>query len=86
MFTNANNLKLYYFDTDAVKTGGLSVMSTGLRLLPVSMSPVSFQTALDIAWYGAVATFNGDTPIYSASGKGLWLIAEYPPIVELLSP
>jgi len=87
MFTNANNLKLYYFDTDAVKTGALSVSSsTGLRLLPVSMSPVSFQTALDIAWYGAVATFNGDTPIYSASGKGLWLIAEYPPAVELLSP
>jgi hypothetical protein len=87
MFTSANNLKLYYFDTDAVKTGALSVSSsTGLSFLPVSMSPVSFQTALDIAWYGAVATFNGDTPIYSASGKGLWLIAEYPPVVELLSP
>jgi hypothetical protein len=87
MFTNADNWNLYYFDTNAIKTGALSVSSaSGIKFSPVSMASVSFQTALDIAWYGAVATFDGDTPIYDASGKGLWLIAEYPPAVELLSP
>jgi len=37
-----------------------------------------------IAWYGAVATFGGTTPIYNNSDQtGLWMIVEYPPTVAV---
>jgi hypothetical protein len=89
MFTDDANSKLYVFDNLANnKTGSLRSNSTTMtmELLPVSIAPVSFQTALDVIWYGAVAAFDGTTPIYqNVSGTigGLWMTVEYPPTVAI---
>jgi len=92
MFTDAANEILYRFDAIAKnKTGALNVTSTlrTIELLPVAkalMAPANFTYALDVAWHGAVVTFDGTTPIYKEDGgnkTGLWIIAEYPPTVTV---
>lgn len=85
MFTDDSNQKLYAFDSIAGSpTGALSATSTSLiELLPVELSTVSpFTEAMDIAWRGAVVTFDGTAPIYQESdGSGLWILVEYLPSV-----
>ena len=90
MFTDTANQQLYVFDSLAGNsTGALSVgNSTGnlIELRPVTMKPVSFTYALDVAWYGAIATFDGTTPIYSNGAGGLaelWMTVEYLPIMTV---
>jgi hypothetical protein len=89
MFTDDANKMLYFFDTKALnKTGALKASSTekAIELLPVNMTTVTnFADALDICWYGAVVTFDGSgtTPIYKSDGSGLWIIAEYPPVITV---
>jgi hypothetical protein len=84
MFTNDANQQLYAFDNAATKTGALNVVgaSRTIELLPVTRFPVQFTSALDIAWFGAVATFDGGTPIYGAQ-TGLWVIVEYAPTITV---
>jgi hypothetical protein len=39
---------------------------------------------LDVSWKGAVATFDGTTPIYQTSDQtGLWMLVEYLPAVTV---
>ena len=86
MFTDAANKMLYAFDTSTNKTGTLTVGTQTIELLPVTVTKpsVSFKSAKDIIWYGAVANFDGTTPIYDSSTKsGLWIIAEYPPTITV---
>jgi hypothetical protein len=92
MFTNDTNKQLYYFDTIAKNpTGAIRVTPSArtIELLPVTMNPVTFTDALDISWQGAIATFRtGMTPIYTetaGNGTGLWILAEYPPSVNITS-
>ncbi len=89
MFTDQANQMLYIFDnmTSANATGVLSANSAlqTISLLPVALNPVSFQNALDVAWYGAVVTFDGSAPpIYSGNGQpGMWILAELPPTITV---
>ncbi|MCW4004630.1 MAG: hypothetical protein NWE95_12040 [Candidatus Bathyarchaeota archaeon] len=91
MFTNKYREKLYAFDTIAGSpTGALNVNSGSrlIELLPVSsLKPASFTYAYDITWHGAVATFDGTTPICSmydgTTPTGLWLLVEYPPTLTV---
>jgi uncharacterized protein (UPF0333 family) len=88
MFTDNFNQKLYAFDSIAGDpTGALSATSTSLiELLPVKLTSVSFDNALDITWRGAVATFDDTTPIYAMEGgtpTGLWILVEYPPTITV---
>jgi hypothetical protein len=89
------NQRLYTFDTIAgAKTGGINVTNSTsgsrqtvtMEMKPASsLSTVSFTYALDVVWYGAVATFDGQKPIYPDSGgtAGLWVTVEYPPTVTV---
>jgi|GEM_PF-1239745 len=90
MFTASANQQLYAFDKMAGKfTGALYANSAAtppvIELDPVtSAGPVSFTSALDLTWYGAVVTFNGVNPIYATSGNsGLWPLVEQPPTVAI---
>jgi hypothetical protein len=87
MFTDQANQMLYTFDTPAIPRGALVANSAAqtISLLPVTLNPVSFQTALDVTWYGAVATFDGSVPpIYSGYGQpGLWILSELPPTITI---
>jgi hypothetical protein len=84
MFTDEANKMLYTFDTSTIKTGALKVGTQTIELLPITMSSVSFTSAKDITWYGAVVTFDGTTPIYNSSNKsGLWITVEYPPKITV---
>ena len=90
MFTTSANQKLYAFDTAGSKTGALRVYSSNrtICLLPVTRYQVQFTYALDLTWYGAVATFDGSgtIPIYTVSGgkqTGLWITVEYPPTMTV---
>jgi hypothetical protein len=92
MFTNASNQQLYVFDPMAgTSTGALRANNSTrvIELLPVSLAPVSFTNAMDVAWRGAVATFDSSAaPIYTLQGTaptGLWLLVEYPPKVTVTS-
>ncbi len=71
MFTDNSNMQLYAFDSIAGNpTGVLSATSTSLiELLPVKLSQAQFTYPLDITWCGAVATFDGTTPIYASQGQ-----------------
>jgi hypothetical protein len=88
MFTDAANQQLYAFDSIAgTTTGALRADSSNRRieLRPITSS-TAFQDALDISWYGAVATFDSTkTPIYENAGTptGLWILAEYPPAITV---
>ena len=92
MFTDSANQNLYIFDS--IKwhkdRSALSNSTAGtIQLLPLVKSQLNFNTTLDsrmqdIIWYGAVATFDTTTPIYSNSDQtGLWIIVEYPPTVTV---
>ena len=88
MFTDTENQKLYAFDSMAGRfTGALYVNSATpvIELDPVtSTGPVSFTSALDITWSGAVDTFSGVNPIYGNNGSsGLWPGVEQPPSVTI---
>jgi hypothetical protein len=80
---------LYVFDnmTSANTRGALSANSAPqtISLLPVTLNSVSFQTALDVTWYGAVVTFDSSAlPIYSGEGQpGMWILAELPPTINV---
>jgi hypothetical protein len=89
MYTDVANTQLYAFDSLAgTATGALRADSTNRRieLRPITSS-TSFQQMFDVAWYGAVATFDSTkTPIYKLQGgapSGLWILAEYPPAVSV---
>jgi hypothetical protein len=89
MYTDVANTQLYAFDSLAgTATGTLRADSTNRRieLRPITSS-TSFQHMFDVAWYGAVATFDSTkTPIYKLQGgapSGLWILAEYPPAVSV---
>ncbi len=94
MFTDDANRKLYTFDSVAgQKTGALNVLSPSrtIEYNPIARSqyPAAFTTPLDVAWHGAVVTFNNDpaNPIYPTSGNiGLWVMVENPPKISTLSP
>jgi hypothetical protein len=86
MFTEVANKMLYVFDNNTSKTGTLTVGTQTIELLPVTVTrpSVSFKSAKDVIWYGAVANFDGTTPIYDSSTKsGLWIITEYPPTITV---
>jgi len=90
MFTDSANQELYVFDSIAGNaTGAISVSNSSgnvIELRPVAIVPASFKYALDVIWYGAVATFDGRTPIYEeVSGLriGLWTLVEFPPTVTV---
>ena len=88
MFTDQANQMLYIFDyMTSTVTGALSanLSPQTISLLPVTLNPVSFQTALDVTWYGAVVTFAGSVPpIYAGNGQpGLWILAELPPTITV---
>jgi hypothetical protein len=93
MFTNASNFKLYAFDKIAgAKTGALNVTDSlsgeyqniRIEVNPVERFSASFQTPLDLTWYGAVVNFEGTDPIYpTAGGYGLWVIVENPPTITI---
>jgi hypothetical protein len=91
MFTgNSTTFKLYTFDNATTKTGALVVEkqqwddSDGyIEVNPVELYPTQFDYPLDVTWYGAVVTFDGE-PIYPDSGYiGLWVMVEYPPTVTV---
>jgi hypothetical protein len=87
MFTNQANQALYTFDSTVNPTGAIAVSASGqtISLMPVTLNPVSFTTALSVTWYGAAATFDASTlPIYAGPGQpGLWMLAEIPPTITL---
>jgi hypothetical protein len=84
MFTDDANRMLYAFDNSTSKTGALKAGTQTIELCPITMHSVSFTSAKDIAWYGAVVTFDGTTPIYNSSNQsGLWITVEYPPTITV---
>jgi len=90
MFTDSADQMLYVFDTiSANNTGALNVSNSTdrtIELLPVTMAPVTFTSALDVTWQGAVVTFDGTPPIYQEEDghkTGLWIIVEYPPTITV---
>lgn len=92
MFTDRQNLKLYAFDSIVGEpTGALSpnTSASQIELLPVTLASVSFNYAYDVAWQGAVATFDGQTPVCSlydaTTPYGLWILAETPPTLTVVA-
>ena len=84
MFTDEANKMLYAFDNSTSKIGAVKVGTQTIELLPISKPSVSFTSAQDVTWYGAVVTFDGTTPIYNRSNKsGLWVTVEYPPTITV---
>jgi len=84
MFTDEANKMLYAFDSGTIKTGALKVGTQTIELLPITRSSISFTSAKDVTWYGAVVTFDGTTPIYNSSNKsGLWVTVEYSPTITV---
>lgn len=100
MFTNASNQQLYFFDSKGTSlgaTGALNVSSTAktIELAPVTslhqVSNYATPSGEDVTWYGAVATFDGNTtPIYRLNAAnntqmGLWILVEYQPTITVNS-
>jgi hypothetical protein len=92
MYTDTQNIKLYTFDSMAGQsTGALSpnVSLSQIELVPVTLSSVSFTYAYDVTWQGAVATFDGQTPLcslYDATTPcGLYILAEFPPTLTVVA-
>ena len=89
MFADTANQKLYAFDSFSSSTskGAIKASSGLIELLPVSSSQVQFTSAYDITWQGAVATFDGTTPVCGlydgTTPMGLWILAEYPPTITV---
>jgi hypothetical protein len=82
MFTDEAHRMLYAFDSSTTKTGALTVGTQTIELLPITRSSISFTSAKDVTWYGAVVTFDGTTPIYE-DGSGLWITVEHPPTITV---
>ncbi|MGQ9691262.1 MAG: hypothetical protein ACUVQY_08395 [Thermoproteota archaeon] len=83
MFTDEANKMLYAFDNSTTNTGALKVGTQAVELCPITSS-VSFKSAKDVTWYGAVVTFDGTTPIYNSNNQsGLWVTVEYPPTITV---
>jgi hypothetical protein len=96
MMTTAQNLQLYAMDCIlGNQTGGINVMDSingnsqtlTLQLKPVSLRPVSFTDPHDLIWSGAIATFDGQNPIYPDTGgtNGLWTTIEQPLNVTVIT-
>ena len=96
MMTTAQNLQLYAMDYIlGNQTGGINVMDSingnsqtlTLQLKPVSLRPVSFTDPHDLIWSGAIATFDGQNPIYPDTGgtNGLWTTIEQPLNVTVIT-
>jgi hypothetical protein len=89
MFTDSANAQLYVFDALPASTskGAIRTTSTSIELMPVSQASVSFTTALDVTWSGAVVTFDNTTPVCkmfdATTPTGLWILAEYPPAITV---
>jgi len=90
MFTDLQNKRLYAFDLIAGQpTGALNANPATplIQLLPVTLASASFTYAYDITWVGAVATFDGTTPVCNfydgTTPMGLWILAEYPPTLTV---
>jgi hypothetical protein len=88
MFTNSSNQMLYFFESMAPSNlrGALKVDSSAdtIEVLPVTLNSISFQSALSIAWTGAVVTFDDSLPIYAGPNQsGLWVLAELPPTITI---
>jgi len=90
MFTDEANQKLYFFDPIAGNTtGAISVSNSSekvIELRPVTMTSTNFTYALDVTWSGAIATFDGTTPIYKDEDgviTGLWMIVENLPTITV---
>jgi hypothetical protein len=87
MFTDSNNERLYAFDSIlGADTGAVVVQNAASRYIevnPVEISPVSFDSAMDLTWYGAVVTFNSEPIYHSGDDVGLWVMVEHPPGVML---
>ncbi|RLI11345.1 hypothetical protein DRO25_02140 [Candidatus Bathyarchaeota archaeon] len=95
MMTTTGNEQLYFFDSIAGgNTGGIDVAneaSGSSQTITIEIKPASqqaqfsFQQALDVIWYGAVALFDGQDPIYTDAGgaDGLWMLVEYLPMVTV---
>ena len=92
MFTNSDNLKLYYFDDIAgQQTGALKVInnrrSVTIEFSPVNLHAVSFDYPIDITWFGAVVSIENTDLIYDSSSPdnvGLWIIVEHPPEIQVI--
>jgi hypothetical protein len=93
MFTDTSNIKLYAFDsiagnpTGAIRTNSAPSPKT-IELMPVLLRQINpFRSALDIAWKGAIATFDSpSTPIYylnATKPAGLWILVEYQPQITV---
>jgi len=90
MFTDAGNQQLYASASLAGNsTGALSrnqLDGNLIELQPMSaMKSVNFTYALDVVWCGAIATFNGTSPIYNngASVGELWKSVENLPKITV---
>ncbi len=89
MQSDVQNLLLYAFDgfPSSTSIGAIKTAASGLELLPVASGLVQFTYAYDVTWKGAVATFDGNTPIcnfYDATtAMGLWILSEYPPTITI---
>ncbi|RLI43138.1 hypothetical protein DRO59_01880, partial [Candidatus Bathyarchaeota archaeon] len=95
MMTTTGNEQLYFFDSIAGgNTGGIGVaneISGSSQTITIEIKPASqqaqfsFQQALNVIWYGGVALFDGQDPIYTDAGgaDGLWMLVEYLPMVTV---
>jgi hypothetical protein len=88
MFTDTANQMLYAFDSIAGSAVGALKADNStktIELLPVARYSANFTYPLDITWHGAVATFDGNTPIYMQGSPptGLWILTEYPPTITV---
>ncbi|MCD6445525.1 hypothetical protein J7L49_01910 [Candidatus Bathyarchaeota archaeon] len=94
MMTTKGNEQLYIFDEIAKNsTGGIKITNetTGnsqtvtMEIKPVELQTAAFKNALDTIWYGSVALFNGQKPIYPDGDKttGLWMLVENPLIITV---
>lgn len=94
IFPDNSNALLYVFDnkTSGEKYGALKVSDSRqsdnqeiiFEFSPVAMNSVSFQTAKDITWRGAIVLFNLSDPVYNSDDEtGLWVMVEYPPSITI---
>jgi hypothetical protein len=85
MFTNSSNEQLYAFD-NSTDIGAVVVDDSpnSVEVNPVEKDGyVSFDTARDLTWYGAVVTFSGEPIYHGGDDIGLWVMVEHPPSVVL---
>jgi hypothetical protein len=90
MYTDKDTQRLYAFNAIAGQsTGALNVAQSSplIELTPVNLAQAQFTYAYDVTWCGAVATFDGTTPICrlydGTTPTGLFLLAAAPPTLTL---